>query len=169
MLCATAALWPVLPSTWNFTQRTLLLGHIAGIAVLGLGAWFRDQFARYLRKAGLALLMTAALVAATWPRGTFDLPEWIPPTYLTVVVAITFAYAYLFRNANYFFAGLLNGLIGVARIMWEISRNLEVLLVWQGAGFFVAGVCWFALAVLISAAKAGALRRFTNWIPRRSG
>lgn len=168
VLCGIAALHPHLPSAWSWLYREAALAHLAGLAVLALGALFHDPFARYLRKVGVALLITATLVAATLAPPSADIPEAGVPAYLCAVVAGTFAYAYLVRSPNYFFAGLLNGLIGAARVMWELSKQLELLLAWRGAGYFVAGLCWFGLAVLISAAKAGAFRRFAAWIPRRS-
>jgi len=49
----------------------------------------------------------------------------------------------------------------------EFSAVLERILTWRGAGYFVAGLAWFLLAVLISASKAGLLRNWADLVPRR--
>jgi hypothetical protein len=146
--------------------RDIIPAHLAGLAVLTIGGLFDDAFARWLRKAGLPLLVGAMFVGSlpiVWRSG---LPVWISPVYLAGVIAVTFGYGYLMGSAAYFYGGLANLMLGAGRLLYELSGWLRRLFGWEGADWFVWGLVWFALAVCISARKAGVVARLARFVPR---
>jgi len=150
--------------------RDVLPVHLAGLTVLILGAAFNDSFARWLRQAGVlfvvAAVFAAAVVPVVWLPGV---PEWTLPAYMAGVTAATFGYAYFIGSPAYFFAGLANLCLIAGRLLYELSGYLKRLLVWEGAAWFVWGLVWFSLAVLISAVKSGLVRRLARILPGHSG
>ena len=159
--CAVAAFRSDFLMGLDSQRRAALVIHFAGISVLCVGAFFDDGFARWLRKAGLALVIGAAVLVAVQPPGwTLGLPRGAAPAYLAIVVTATFAYAYFVRSPAYFFAGLANLCICSGKLLYELAGHLQRLLSWKGAAWFAWGLAWFALAALISARKAG----FTRWL-----
>jgi hypothetical protein len=144
-----------------------LVLHLAGLAVLILGAIFDDAFAGCLRRAGVPLLIAAAICAASIPGASpVNLPHWIGPVYGAAVVATTFAYAYVAADPSYFFAGLANLFLLTGRLLYELAGVLRRLFDWEAATWFVWGLVWLALGVLISAWKAGLARRLAKFVPR---
>jgi hypothetical protein len=66
----------------------------------------------------------------------------------------------------YFFAGIGMMLVSLTRMLHVGSIELERLADWKGAGFFVLGLVWLGLAVLISSAKAGLGRILVRLVPQ---
>ena len=60
-----------------------------------------------------------------------------------------------------------NAAVASSRLLYDLAVLLRRLLGWEGAGFFVLGLVWFALAVAISATKAGIIRRLSSIVPQR--
>jgi hypothetical protein len=85
--------------------------------------------------------------------------------YLAVVAGITFGYAYLVRSRAWFFGGVAGLCLFTGRLLYDITGYLKRLFAWEGAGWFVWGLVWFAVAVLISARKAGLMGRMRRLIP----
>jgi hypothetical protein len=151
---------------WLYRDAVTL--HLVGAAILGLGLWRHDPFSRYLRKLGVPLLATATISAAFCPEDAITgLPAWAISIYLCSVVAVTIGYAYVAGSPYYFFAGLANAAVASSRLLYDLAVLLRRLLGWEGAGFFVLGLVWFALAVAISATKAGIIRRLSSIVPQR--
>lgn len=141
--------------------------HLAGLAVLIVGAAFHDKFAELLRGFGVPMLVTGAMFAAASPPAYFaGLPEWSPLLYGTGMAAAAFTYAYSLGHPAYFFAGLTNLILLTGRLLYELASALRRLFDWDGATWFVWGLVWFALAVVISAVKAGLARRLAWFVPR---
>jgi hypothetical protein len=166
-ICAVAALrFDFLSGAEPLYEDGLPL-HLAGIAVLSVGAMFDDAFARWLRCAGVPLLVAAAICAAGFP-GEYPagLPDWCAPVYGAAVVAVTFAYAYGTASPAYFFAGLANVCLLLGRLLFDLVDVLKRLFDWEGAAWFVWGMVWFALGVLMSACKAGLAGRLARFVPR---
>lgn len=147
--------------------RDALPLHLAGLAVLGIGALFNDRFSGVLRQAGVPILVTA-MIGAVGFHGEYDvrLPQGIVLVYAAVIVATTFAYAYVVGAPAYFYAGLTNLCLLTARLLYELAGVLKRLFDWQGATWFVWGLVWFAVGVLISAWKAGLAGRLARVVPR---
>jgi hypothetical protein len=80
-------------------------------------------------------------------------------------MAVTFGYAYFVGSAAYFYAGLANLSFCGGRLLFELSGILKRTLSWEGAAWFVWGLVWFVLAVLISAVKSGFMRRVARFVP----
>ncbi|MFN0054432.1 MAG: hypothetical protein ACKV0T_19830 [Planctomycetales bacterium] len=170
-LCAIAAFRALLPAEWHWMYRNAIPWHMAGVAGLVIGALSRDWFATWLRKAGVPLLVATALAASLWPiRSAAGFPEPLTATslaiYLAAVVVVTFGFAYGIGSRSYFFAGLTNLLLASTRLVYELTGTMERALAWSGVGYFLTGLAWFALALLISAGKAGAFRRLAVLMPR---
>ena len=167
-VCLLVLLRSFVPGDVSWIVRNVIPLHVAGGTCLVLGAVLHDRFAHILRKLGVPLLVTATLTAAFAPSEvTVAYPGWTVPAYLLLIVSITLDYAYLVHSRFYFFAALANGMIAGGRMLVEFSAVLERILTWRGAGYFVAGLAWFVLAVLISASKAGLLRNWADLAPRR--
>ena len=159
--CAIAAFRSDFLMGLESQRRAALVIHLAGVSVLCVGAFLDDWFAKWLRKAGVALVIGAAVVVAVQPPGwPLGLPRGSAPAYLAVVVVATFVYAYYVRSPAYFFAGLANLGICSGKMLYELAGQLQRMLSWKGAAWFAWGLVWFALAALISARKAG----FTRWL-----
>lgn len=147
--------------------KDAFLLNLAGLAVLIVGALFDDAFASFLRRAGVPILVTAAIGAVGLPSASpANLPPWVAPLYGMAVVFITFAYAYGAGGPAYFFAGFANLFLLTGRLLYELAGFLRRLFDWEGATWFVWGLVWFALGVLISAWKAGLAGRLARFVPR---
>jgi hypothetical protein len=165
-VCAIAAYRAALPAGTDLVFRAFLPMHAVGLVILIVGAVFDDPFARRLRQAGVLLVVAAAVIAAVdpspWPT---SLPRWSLPVYLAAIAGITFGYAYLVRSRAWFFGGIVGLCLFTGRLLVEATAYLKRLFAWEGAGWFVWGLVWFTVAVLISARKAGLIERMARIIP----
>ncbi len=165
-VCAIAASRAALPAGADLVFRAFLPMHAVGLLILIVGAAFDDPFARRLRQAGVLLVVAAAATAAVYPaHWPGSLPRWSLTMYLAALAGITFGYAYLVRNRSWFFAGVAGVCLFTGRLLYDITGYLKRLFAWEGAGWFVWGLVWFAVAVLISARKSGLMGRITRIIP----
>jgi hypothetical protein len=131
-----------------------------------LGVLFHDAWSRRLRSIGLAGLMAGCVLAACWPAELPDgLPAWIRPCYLGAVVACTILGAYAMPSRAYFFAGAAMLVISAGRLTHDGSLALQRIAHWDGAVYFVVGLVWLGLAVLISSSKAGLGKYLIRIIP----
>ena len=113
------------------------------------------------------MLVTAATCAAGFPgEYAAGLPYWGAAVYGVAVVGTTFAYAYGTGSPAYFFAGLVNLSLLTGRLLFELTGVLKRLFAWEGAAWFIWGLVWFAVGVLISAWKAGLAGRLARFVPR---
>jgi hypothetical protein len=86
--------------------------------------------------------------------------------YVAAIVATTFGYAYCVGSQTYFFAGLANLTLLTGRLLYELTGVLKRLFDWEGATWFVWGLVWFVVGLLISAAKAGLTGRLWRIVPQ---
>ena len=132
-----------------------------------LGVLFDDAWGRGLRWMGLGGLVAGCLLAILWrsepPAG---LPWWSRACYLGSVVAGTIICAYIVRSRSYFFAGIGMLIVSSGRVLQVFAFELQRAAHWDGAGYFVLGIVWLILAVLISSAKSGLARYFVVLVPR---
>jgi hypothetical protein len=135
-----------------------------------LGAVFDDAWGRRMRWLGLAGLVAGCVLAVTWPA---ELPAglawWARACYLTGVVAGTFIGAFAIPSRTYFFAGASMLVVSLGRVLHLVAMELQRIAHWEGAGFFVLGLVWLMMAVLISSAKAGLGTHLFRLMPRRLG
>jgi hypothetical protein len=164
-VCAIVASRAALPAGADLVFRAFLPMHAVGLVILIVGAAFDDPFARRLRQAGVLLVVaaaTAAVYPSLWPS---SLPRWSLPVYLAALAGITFGYAYLVRSRAWFFGGVAGLCLFTGRLLYDITGYLKRIFAWEGAGWFVWGLVWFAVAVLISARKSGLMGRMARIIP----
>jgi hypothetical protein len=153
---------------WHWLFRIALPLQLVVFWAVLLGVIFDDAWGRRLRTIGLVGLMVGCLLAALWPAELpVGLPWWSRIFYLTGVVAGTIRCSYAIRSRLYFFAGLGMLAVSLGRVLHDGADELERVADWKGAGFFVLGLVWLGLAVLISSAKAGAGRFLARIVPRK--
>ena len=166
-ICALAAVRSDFLSGADPLLKDVLPLHLAGIVILSVSAIYDDAFARGLRWVGVPMLVTAATCAAGFPaQYAAEVPYWGAPVYGAAVVATTFVYAYGTGSPAYFFAGLANTSLLTGRLLFELAGLLKRLFAWEGAAWFVWGIVWFVVGVLISAWKAGLAGRLARFVPR---
>jgi hypothetical protein len=153
---------------WHWLVRVGLPLQLIVLWAVVLGVIFDDAWGRRLRTIGLAGLIVGCVLAALGPADLpASLPWWLRVVYLYVVVAGTIHCAYLIRSRPYFFAGLGMLAVSLGRVLYDGANELERVADWKGAGFFILGLVWLGLAVLISSAKAGAGRFLARLVPRK--
>jgi hypothetical protein len=155
-----------LGQTHWFYQIALPLQLMSIWAVI-LGATFDDALGRQLRSIGLGGLIAGCVLAVSWPPELpAGLPWWTRACYLGAVVTGTIICAYAIRSRSYFFAGVGMLLVSLGRLLHVCSIELQRVAHWDGAVFFVLGLVWLGLAVLISSAKAGLGKYLVRLVPR---
>jgi hypothetical protein len=132
-----------------------------------LGAIIPDAWGRQLRGLGLVGLIAGCALAVSWPTELpAGLPWWTRACYLGAVVAGTFVCAYAIDSRVYFFAAVGMLVASLGRVLHVFAIELQRIANWEGAGFFVLGLVWLVLAVLISSAKAGLGRHLRRLVPQ---
>jgi hypothetical protein len=145
--------------------QALLAFHLALMALLAMGALFDDALGRLLRRASAVLLTLASLLVVPgdpWLcKLAFVSPE-VVRVYPMMLVVIATSYGFLFGSrahllaATWSVAGWL-ALVGV-RSFLEVRKYVA------GLDRIAWGMAFFLLAMMISLAKAGLLRR---WFERK--
>jgi hypothetical protein len=132
-----------------------------------LGVLFDDRWGRRLRSIGLVGLIAGCIFAVFWrPDSPVGPPLWMRFCFLGCVVAGTIFCAYVIRSRAYFFAGVGMLVLSLGRALHALSLELVRVAHWDGAGFFVLGIVWLALGVLISSAKSGLAKYLAGLVPR---
>jgi hypothetical protein len=138
--------------------REWLAFHLALGGVLLIGAAFDDPLGRLLRVLGAALVLPACLVALF---GLFeppaDLPPWALAAHPLVLAAVLVAYGLLLGHRFSFGVAGLVLACWLAGAGWWGYRFLRQLV--SGLDYIALSLALFALAVLVSLGKAGALSR----------
>jgi hypothetical protein len=151
----------------HWLYRDALPLQLLSIWAVTLGVLFDDPWGRRLRWIGLAGVIAGGLSAVVWnPESPAGLPWWSGACYWGGVVVGTIFCAYLIRSRSYFFAGVGMLVLFLGRALHAFALELERMAHWDGAGFFVLGIAWLALAVLISAAKSGLAKYLAGLVPR---
>jgi hypothetical protein len=138
--------------------RAWLAFHLALGGMLLIGAALDDRLARLLRGAGAALVLPACLVALLAPPvPPAGLPSWSGAAYTLVMAALLVGYGlWLGHRLSLGVAALLLA-CWLAGAAWWAYRALRQVV--AGLDYIMLSLALFALAVLVSLAKAGALRR----------
>ncbi len=160
-----AARFVWLPHAFWMAQIAVPLQLMSVWAVL-LGMLFKDAWGSGLRAVGLVGLVVSTLLGATWlaesPPGW---TSWMLVCDLAVLTVGTILLSYAIHSRVYFFVGVGMLLISFARVLQMGAQELESTAQWKGAGFFVIGLVWLALATLISSAKAGLGKYLIRLLP----
>ncbi len=141
--------------------------HVMLVAVLVLGASFRDFFARLLQGFGAALLLAAGLAAAALdPQVLGHPPEQLLRFYPVVLAAIALGYSFVVRWRPFLYVGL------VVLTVWAGGRSLPGYVNAQrriaGLNQIILAAGFFLLAFWISLRKAGLLPRWLQFRSRES-
>jgi hypothetical protein len=143
--------------------RETVASHLALVATLTIGALFRDFLARMLQLAGAGLVLVAAVVvffADYDPPAT--MPRWMIAGYPLILALLLAVYGLLLRHRT---SQVVAGLVlvcSVVAVAWQgyTSMREDV----PGLDYISLSLAFFALAVLVSLIKSGALSR---WVERR--
>jgi hypothetical protein len=152
----------------HWIYRDALPLQLMSIWLVILGATFDDAWGQRLKSIGLGCLIAGCVAAVFWPTELpAGLPWWTRISYLGVLVAGTLICAYLTGSRSYFFAGVGMLVVSSGRALHVFAIELQRIARWDGAGFFVLGLVWLVVAVLISSTKAGFAKYFLRLMPRR--
>jgi hypothetical protein len=146
--------------------RWVLAFHLEVVVLLTFGALFEDRLGRAVRVAGATLVALASL-GATF--GRFDVPDgtprWAVVTYPVVTALLLAAYGLCLRDRRCrVAAGAAGGgwLVGGG---WRAFRALREVI--PGLNLIALSLVFFAVAVFVSLAKAGAVSRWLErWLPK---
>jgi hypothetical protein len=158
VLVALAAL----PGDGEAPLRAVVAFHLALLAVLAVGAAFKDALARRLRAAGVVLAMLAGLAALVAPVDLSEgVPPWAPTAYPLALAAVLLAYGLGLRYRPAPVAAGAVLLCWVVVAGWGAYGALRQVV--PGLDHIAASLGLFGLAVLVSLGKAGVLPR---WLGR---
>jgi hypothetical protein len=139
---------------WDVPFRGPLAFHAALLAALVLGVMFDDLFAKLLRAAGVAGVVAACLAVSF---GAFDVPPWLRWSYPPALAVALIAYGALVRQQ---FAWLAAGVVAAVWLMTVVGQSYLALRQRViGLDYLSVSLLFFALAVVVSLAKSGALPR----------
>ncbi len=158
---AGAALWAIQCAPgWESLGivRTALVWH-AGIAlVLAIGATFRDDFVPTIRALAAGLLIGSTLIVAdTDPRQVAGLPPAVVEAYPVVPLVVALAYARLVGGMMFYGVAAACAAGWLVVIGSALYRQLRAFV--PGLDKIAWGIAFFALATIVSLAKAGLWRR----------
>jgi hypothetical protein len=168
MVLAAALVLP--QSIEDSLLATLIVYHLAMVAVLGIAAMFDDALARFLRIFGSALVLEACLAVLFGdiePLRRF--PAWLISAYVPLMALLLISYGLLLRYRPAQGAGGLALGSWLAVVGWAAYRDLRERV--MGLDQIVLSLAVFVLAVVVSLAKSGRLSRWLiarGWIIPRS-
>jgi hypothetical protein len=137
--------------------RVAIFGNLVAIAMLTIGAIFRDRRGRTIRALGvLAAFFLAAIVVH--PQKIPDLPWTIHVVYPLTVGILLAAYGCWQRHSLTTIAATI--LLGYWLFTWGWTAYQHVRTSLKGFDYLAAGMSCFAIAVLVSLGKAGVLGRW---------
>jgi hypothetical protein len=138
----------------------VLAVHLAALGLLVLGGVLRDRLARWLQLAGVAVVVFVGLGAVLlWLRPTTPAlaPRWLLGLYPLVLAGVLLGYVrWVARPRLAILPGLLVA-CWLGAVGWEGYWSLRQVV--QGLDYLAASLGLFAVAVLVSLAKAGVLTR----------
>jgi hypothetical protein len=164
-VCTAAAIALAAPvSDWPIPEAKLrfaIFGNLVALAMLILGAIFHDPVGRAIRSFGvLGAFFFAAIVVH--PLKVPELPWTIHVVYPLLVGILLTAYGYWQRHSLTMIAATI--LLGYWLFTWGWTAYQYVRTSLKGFDYLASGMACFAIAVLVSLAKAGVLRR---WLGER--
>jgi hypothetical protein len=172
-LIATASALIAARGSWlddaGWMVRDALPAHLALGAMLAIGLLYETPFARRLRRLAAGCLGAAAMAATLLPQiPGHAIPETARIVYALGMSAGALGIARKCGGPRWLSMGFA-GLASVAgRLLVDLSQFLERDWHWAGAGYFVVGMVWFGLALVISVMKAGLVRIWRTPPPPRA-
>lgn len=168
LLIAIAALQPWLEPMGVANTRSLLVScGLVMMAVLAVGAVFRDDFAWLLRIVGGPMLVAATVAGVVFSyRPGQASAIWYGAVVVATTTMVAFVYGAAVQMRLYQLSGWISGLVGAFAIILETTALLVRDSGWKGATSFSVGIGWFVLAVAISSWKAGWLQSLGPWLER---
>lgn len=170
--CLMVTVWfcTAMEPYWDHLWLGLILFHGSVLTFLIAGVFFRDQAAPdFLALGGIGLAIgggVALLVPMDLPHAV---PEWSPLLYSLSLAVIAFAISYPMRARIFFYLGSLL-FIGTAFVGGQIVlEQLQLMFRFRGLGSMIVGFLLLILAMLVSAAKAGFLKRWQVLLPKPPG
>jgi hypothetical protein len=151
---------------WGGNLEFSLVTHLLLLLGFLVAAVFDDELARWLRRSGwIVVLLFSGLAAidASWPWP--DASRWVTIAYSLAWATLALAYGWLLRLRSYHVAAGIIGASWLAVIVWRgyLQLRLEV----AGLDYLAGGLLCFAVAVLVSLAKAGLTGRWlASIVPR---
>jgi hypothetical protein len=148
---------------WQPALREITALHAALAVVLLIGVSFGDRLARVLRGIGAGLLFAACLAALFGPaqRPEVVSPHTIPP-YLAVLMSLSLGLAC--ATGDWVFAASLSLSLGACAAVLgrQIYLALRAIPEWRGLRSILAGYAILLAAAIVSAVKAGVLRKLRS-------
>ena len=148
--CAHLTLFADLPTVW----RMVLTAQIGwGIVAIG-SILFQDGL---LRKVAIWALGTFGPIAILWaPVAGLDV--WIPLTYAISIALLSLLCARFLKDRLCVAAATTNGAFALLESGHLLLRWLREQPNWQGIAYYLAGMAWLALGLIMSAWKAYRIR-----------
>lgn len=149
-------------------MRWVLAFHLEVAGLLTLGAVFDDRLGKGLRIAAASLFAAAALLTTF---GRFNtppqLPGWALSTYPAGVAILLTVYGLVVRDRRCLAPASVSGAGWLLGVGWRGFTALRQVV--AGLNFIGLSLAFFAVAILISLAKAGVLKPWLEpWLPKDS-
>ena len=141
--------------------RIAIFGNLVALAMLILGAIFRTPMGRVIRAVGVLVAFFLAAIVVH-PQKLTELSWTIHVLYPLAVGLLLTAYGYWQRHSLTMIAATI--LLGYWLFTWGWTAYQYVRTSLKGFDYLASGMACFAIAVLVSLAKAGVLRR---WLGER--
>jgi hypothetical protein len=139
---------------WPRVDSIAVVGHLAIVGLLVVGAVFDDTFARRIRTAGAAVLLLLGLISAAGYSGPArSLPAGVATFYPIMIAAGAAAYGLMVRDRMYLEGAWVTLAAWLGKAGWQGYGHLRRGLV--GLDQIVCGLLFFAIALAISLKKAG--------------
>ncbi len=165
--CAASCLCLIGASTiaWHDTQFTALGGvfpfHLLMAGVLVTGWIYRDRFAAFLRKAGIALAAFGVTVAIA-SIGFVEISELARLGYLLAMTIIAGIYWWLVTEKWWLYAALAHAVVTWFAGLWASYGVLNTQLGSDSLTPLALGAASFVIATAISAIKGGLVKRLQD-------
>jgi hypothetical protein len=158
-LAGAIALAVPLPEDMPEKIRSGIFIHLMLVALFVLGALFTDLAGLVMRRLAACLVLLLSLaVMHQWVRLPDDVLPWAPVVYPLVMGILLGVYGQLLHHS--FSLVIATVILGywLFTFGWSGYRKIRGLL--KGFDYIMSGIGFFVLAVLVSLAKAGTLKRW---------
>ena len=161
--CLVGAAAIALRGTQFMVLGGVLPFHLLMASVLLIGWMFRDRFAAFLRKAGIALVALAvtAAVASIW---LVDIVQPARLGYLLTMTNVAAIYWWLVTDRWWLYTALSNATATTFVGLWASYEALDTQLGPDASVPLALGAGSFMVAAAISAMKSGLVKRLQDWL-----
>ncbi len=148
---------------WLVLYREVMAWHVLLAIVLVVGASFNDPFARALRAIGALLLAITILASCRIdPHDFWHASPALVYLYPGVLSVVALAYGRLLAEKAYYVVAAAGLCAWITAWGWSGYRQLREVIV--GLNQIVLGILFFALAAVVSLAKAGIWSRLRRLV-----